>query len=163
MRRRKAADRTKLVYDGNEYKSKFELDIARGLTRAGIHFYYEVSSWHYPYSVTGKVQCEDCGSKRIVKMRKYTPDFFLYSEDSRDLIVLETKGYLQPTDRTIIKHAASYADAEGIDYRILFMRNNSLKLKKTPTYLSWAESIGVKAYVGPTFPSEILEDLGYES
>jgi len=160
MRKRTAAVRKKLTHLGIEYKSGFELAIAKGLDSIDVSFEYEAEAWKYPYVVQGTT-CPKCGSGPAVKMRRYTPDFFITGPKGG--IVLETKGYLQPSDRTIIKHAAAKALELGVDYRILFQRNNTLKLKKSPTYLSWAESIGVKAYVGPTFPAEILQDLGYES
>jgi len=156
----KAERSARLTFNGVLYKSGLKRGIAEGLTGIGVAFQYELEAWKYPYKVPGAVTCQECGSKNIVKLRKYTPDFFITGPKGG--IVLETKGYLQPTDRTIIKHAKLRADELGVDYRILFERDNQTKLKKTPTYLSWAESIGMKAYAGPTFPTEILRDLGYE-
>lgn len=150
-----------LTYNGVTYKSGFEKAIAQGLTENDIRFEYEKQAWRYPYSIKA-ASCSECGSKHVVKIRKYTPDFFMWSEDWSKGIVLETKGRLMTNDRTIITHAAAYAVEHGIDYRLLFQRDAKLPLKKTPTYLAWAESIGVKAYAGPAFPSDILQDLDYE-
>jgi hypothetical protein len=103
------------------YKSGIEGDIAVQLKQAGLPADYE----------PGKLPYMD-------KPHTYTPDFILPNG-----IVIETKGYFVPEDRT--KHLRIKEQYPDLDLRFVFARpeNRINKTSKT-TYGEWATKKGFK-------------------
>jgi hypothetical protein len=123
-----------------KYESKFEERLAAQLQKKGVKFTYESETWKYekkPYNAT----CLDCGSRRVMETRDYTPDFFLPSG-----IVVEAKGKFTSPMRT--KLLAVRESNPDRDLRIVFQRDNPLTSTKKKTYTGWAKQKGFKCAVG---------------
>ena len=116
------------------YRSGLEAKIMRMLIEAGIDAKYEPG--RIPYTVAPKT---------------YTPDFVLPNG-----IVIETKGYFLPADRT--KHLAIKVQHPNIDLRFIFQNPNQ-KLNKTShiTYADWCKKHGF-AYASKRIPTEWLTE-----
>lgn len=101
------------------YRSGLEEKIQKQLAEAKIKVQYEPG--RIPYEATPKT---------------YTPDFVLPNG-----IVIETKGYFLPADRT--KHLAIKAQHPNIDLRFIF-QNPKQRLNKTShtTYEAWCVQHG---------------------
>lgn len=116
------------------YRSGLEAKIMRMLIEAGIDAKYEPG--RIPYTVAPKT---------------YTPDFILPNG-----IVIETKGYFLPADRT--KHLMVKAQHPNIDLRFIFQNPNQ-KLNKTShtTYADWCKKHGF-VYASKRIPTEWLTE-----
>lgn len=115
------------------YRSKYEQEIAKALTKAKIKFEYE------PLAMTYQVT------------RTYTPDFWILKGNARPLVI-EAKGYFTSADRTkTLKIRDKYP---LLDLRLLFQNANvRLSKKSKTTYGQWAERNGIPWAQGPTIPT----------
>lgn len=134
-----------------DFRSNFEFNIARVLATKGIKFEYESKSYEYTKKVYRPV-CLECGSKKVVSTHKYTPDFFLPNG-----IVIETKGKVTPSVRTNLLEIHEAMQEQGVDWRLVFMRDNWLTKKRTKRLSEWAEDNGIKYFVG-RIPDEWLKE-----
>lgn len=134
------------------YMSAFEARVAADLTERGVEFAYE--SVEYPLTVPGTAGhiCMDCGSKRIARATKYTPDFQI---DGGKLVV-ETKGRFTGKDRKV---ALAFVAQYGKNYKLLLMRDNTLSKVSETTYSEWCNKHGIECAVGASVPAEWLEAL----
>lgn len=132
-------------------RSNFERKIAEALDYHGIKYLYEEDEFQY-YKSVRRGQCNACGSTDVDQERWYLADFTFPGTR----IVLEAKGRLVATDRTKMK-LVKEAHPE-LDIRMLFYRDAKLPLKRTPTHLTWAESVGIQAAV-KELPEEWIREL----
>ena len=97
------------------FRSRFELQLAKGLADNKVKFEYESKKFLY-----------------IPKPRTYTPDFYLIESD----IYIEAKGHLDKADR--VKMALVKQQHKDLDIRFVFMnaRNKIYKGSRT-TYADW--------------------------
>jgi hypothetical protein len=97
------------------FRSRFELQLAKGLADNKVKFEYESKKFLY-----------------VPKPRTYTPDFYLVESD----IYIEAKGHLDKADR--VKMALVKQQHKDLDIRFVFMnaRNKIYKGSKT-TYADW--------------------------
>ena len=97
------------------FRSRFELQLAKGLADNKVKFEYESKKFLY-----------------VPKPRTYTPDFYLVESD----IYIEAKGHLDKADR--VKMALVKQQHKNLDIRFVFMnaRNKIYKGSKT-TYADW--------------------------
>ena len=118
----------------DSYRSGLEEKIQTQLAEAKIKAQYE--SGRIPYTVAPKT---------------YTPDFVLPNG-----IVIETKGYFLPADRT--KHLAIKAQYPNIDLRFIF-QNPKQRLNKTSrtTYEAWCIQHGF-IYAAKWIPQTWLDE-----
>ena len=116
------------------YRSGIEEKIQTQLAEAKIKAQYEPG--RIPYTVAPKT---------------YTPDFVLPNG-----IVIETKGYFLPADRT--KHLAIKAQHPNIDLRFVF-QNPKQRLNKTSrtTYEAWCVQHGF-IYAAKWIPQTWLDE-----
>ena len=116
------------------YRSGLEEKIQIQLAEAKIKAQYEPG--RIPYTVAPKT---------------YTPDFILPNG-----IVIETKGYFLPADRT--KHLAIKAQYPNIDLRFIF-QNPKQRLNKTSrtTYEAWCIQHGF-IYAAKWIPQTWLDE-----
>ena len=116
------------------YRSGLEEKIQTQLAEAKIKAQYEPG--RIPYTVAPKT---------------YTPDFILPNG-----IVIETKGYFLPADRT--KHLAIKAQHPNIDLRFVF-QNPKQRLNKTSrtTYEAWCVQHGF-IYAAKWIPQTWLDE-----
>lgn len=116
------------------YRSGLEEKIQTQLAEAKIKAQYEPG--RIPYTVAPKT---------------YTPDFVLPNG-----IVIETKGYFLPADRT--KHLAIKAQYPNIDLRFIF-QNPKQRLNKTSrtTYEAWCIQHGF-IYAAKWIPQTWLDE-----
>ena len=116
------------------YRSGLEEKIQTQLAEAKIKAQYEPG--RIPYTVAPKT---------------YTPDFILPNG-----IVIETKGYFLPADRT--KHLAIKAQYPNIDLRFIF-QNPKQRLNKTSrtTYEAWCIQHGF-IYAAKWIPQTWLDE-----
>ena len=98
-----------------KYRSKFELELARILTRHKVKFEYESKKFLY-----------------IPKPRTYTPDFYIPETN----VLIEAKGHLDKADR--VKMVLVKEQHKDLDIRFVFMnaKNKIYKGSKT-TYADW--------------------------
>lgn len=132
-----------------DFRSNFEFSIARVLKSKGVIFTYESKSYEY-HSAVYKPVCQDCESSNVVSVRSYTPDFFLDNG-----VVVETKGKVTPSVRTNLLEIHKAMKEQGVDWRIVFMRDNWLTKKKVKRLSQWAEDNGILCAVG-RIPDEWL-------
>jgi hypothetical protein len=140
----------KWKFNGVDYKSRLEYDVALDLTERGVKFEYEPRQFSYTVSVT-HAYCVHCGAKPAVLDRSYTPDFYLIDQD----IYIETKGRFTSAERK--KHAALH-EQSGIDLRMLFASDNLLQKKGKKRYTQWCASKGIISAVGHAVPEEWIYD-----
>ena len=116
------------------YRSGLEEKIQRQL--AELHIKAEYEPGRIPYEVAPKT---------------YTPDFVLPNG-----IVIETKGYFLPEDRT--KHLAIQKQHPDIDLRFVF-QNPKQKLNKNShtTYADWCNKYGF-SYASKLIPLDWLNE-----
>ena len=97
------------------FRSRFELQLAKGLADNKVKFEYESKKFLY-----------------VPKPRTYTPDFYLVESD----IYIEAKGHLDKADR--VKMALVKQQHKDLDIRFVFMnaRNKIYKGSRT-TYADW--------------------------
>ena len=135
----------------NDFRSKFEYELAKELEKNKIPFEYEPCQLDYDSPVyQGK--CLDCGSKQVCSPRKYTPDFYLPEQD----IYLEAKGKFVAQNRT--KMLSVIESNPDLDIRMVFMRDNWLTKKKAKRYSDWCEQKGIKYCVGTSIPKGWLNE-----
>ena len=97
------------------FRSRFELQLAKGLADNKVKFEYESKKFLY-----------------VPKPRTYTPDFYLVESG----IYIEAKGHLDKADR--VKMALVKQQHKDLDIRFVFMnaRNKIYKGSRT-TYADW--------------------------
>ena len=130
----------KHTYYGTEYRSKFEVSVAKSLRKRKMKFSYESVS--YPYRERLKqAKCANCGCSESYTNHWYTPDFFLDNG-----IIVEAKGLFTTGNRkTMLAVQEQHLD---LDLRLLFMRNNKIHRKSKMRYVDWAENNGFICAVG---------------
>ena len=108
----------------NDYKSKFEKNVAAALKKAKISFGYETKKFEFV---------------QPAKPRKYTPDFELLKTG----VFVETKGKLTAEERHKLEWVA--AQNPHLSLVILFMRSrNSIRKGSKTTYSDWATKAGFR-------------------
>lgn len=110
-------------WNGNKFRSEFELNFAKELEEQGVKWEYEPDKFEwYP------------------EPRYYTPDFKITRPDG-SVFYIETKGFFTASARTKMERV--HAIHPDVDIRYLFMRASnklSAKAKKRPTtYAMWCE------------------------
>jgi hypothetical protein len=115
----------------NGYRSGLEEKVAAYLEAKGIKFQYESLVLTYAKGVR-KGLCEQCGSRKVVKIATYTPDFVLDNG-----IIIEVKGRLTSTDRT--KLLAVMRSNPERKLRLYFGSDNKLQKTSDKRYSDWAK------------------------
>jgi len=119
----------------SEFRSNFELNLAKTLAKKSVPYEYESTRLTY-----------------VPKPRTYTPDFYLPDQK----IFIEAKGYFDKGDRVkmqLIKE--QYPDH---DIRILFLNSkNKIYRGSKTTYGMWADKHGFEWAEG-SIPEEWLKD-----
>jgi hypothetical protein len=132
-------------FDGHEFRSKFELGIAKQLKEAGIKYDYEKESFEYFTKVRGGI-CEDCDGTHTIQRHWYTPDFFLPNG-----LLIEAKGHFTASNRATLKAVRDSHDS--IDLRLLFQSDNKISRNSGTRCSEWCEQHGFD-YAIRTIPEE---------
>lgn len=103
----------------NNYKSGFEVTVARQLKNRGMVFSYEKEA--YEYSMT----------------KHYVPDFFLSNG-----VIIETKGKFTSEDRR--KHLCLKEQYPELDIHFVLMRDNYIRKGSRTRYSDWLTKHGFK-------------------
>jgi len=120
------------------FRSEFERSVAASLSDRSRAYQYEATRLTYEVE------------------RTYTPDFRLRKMKESGYILVETKGYLKPTDRT--KLLAVRRCNPLVDLRLVFQRaSNKLNARSKMTYGEWATKHGFKWAEG-TVPDAWLDE-----
>lgn len=127
------------VYKGQQYRSGFEVKVAKQLDELGVKFTYESRRIYYTLPVH-KGACAECDSNKVVSNHFYTPDFLLENG-----IVLEAKGKLDSKHRRILKAIKDQHPEE--DLRLIFMLDNKISRGSKTRYTAWAASSGIPSCV----------------
>ncbi len=130
-----------LKYKGTEYKSGWEVTIAKQMHKMGLEHRYEPMKMLYQVPSFKK---------------RYTPDFSIGGMP----FILETKGKFTAEMRA--KHLLLKEQHPHIEVRFLFMRDNKIHKKSPNRYSDWCEKNGF-AYAVGAFPREWLEELEVEN
>lgn len=130
----------------NMYRSGFEGMVAEDLRNRGIPFDYETEELEYVSTVRGGC-CTECGSKKVGKRRKYTPDFVLKD----GTLFVETKGRFPSTDRSKMRDVKKAHPDK--DIRLLFQRTSKAEMAKLQV---WADKFGFVCAFGASIPEEWL-------
>jgi len=126
----------------NEYASKFEARVAKGLEEAGVPFEYEAYSYEYDEPLRkNRARCADCDSTNLLRTGWYTPDFFLQNG-----IIIEAKGRFTAADRR--KMQSVKADHPNLDLVMLFMRDNKIHRNSKTYYSDWCMENGFDFAIG---------------
>ena len=138
----------RLEYEGVEYKSGFEVAVARALTERSCPFEYESIRVDYWLEIP-RGYCAKCLARSPRINRVYTPDFVLPSG-----VIIEAKGKFSAADRK--KHAAIKEQHPDLDLRLLFSHNNWVTRKHKQRYSDWCARKDIKFHVGLNIPKEWL-------
>lgn len=114
------------------FRSTFEETIATQLDELGIYWEFEEVTIAYLEPVSNAI-CIDCGSKQVVKDRKYLTDFYLPDYD----MYIEPKGKLDVAGRK--KFQAIKRQYPDLDLRFVFQYDNWLTKKHGARYSQWAK------------------------
>jgi predicted nuclease of restriction endonuclease-like RecB superfamily len=131
-------------------RSKYESSIQTNLEKRKVSFGYETEQLEYDDTVRGGFCCE-CGSRKVAKKHKYTPDFVITRKDGTKLYV-EAKGYFKSTDRS--KMRAVLKSNPDLDIRMMFMSNG--KIDEDTRYSDWCEKYGMQYVIGKEVPNQWL-------
>ncbi len=124
-------------------RSKFEAKVARSLKKGGAKFTYEKEVWEYETTPSLKqIRCGECGSKDILVVKHYTPDFFLGNG-----VVIEAKGRWSAANRRV---ALCFPEV-----KLLFMRNNTLSKRSKTKYSDFCDKNGLDYHV--SYDGEVPE------
>ena len=119
----------------SEFRSNFELNMARSLARKSVPYEYESTRLTY-----------------VPKPRTYTPDFYLPDQK----IFIEAKGYFDKGDR--VKMQLVKEQYPDHDIRIVFLNSkNKIYRGSKTTYGMWADKHGFEWAEGAV-PEEWLKD-----
>ena len=135
-------------YDGNIFKSKFEMGLAKQLKEAGIKYEYERESYEYFTKVTNG-SCDDCSGTHVSQRRGYTPDFFLPNG-----VVLEAKGHFTASNRVTLK--AIRKAHPTLDIRLVFQADNCISRSSKTRNSDWCEQFEFK-WALRTVPGEWMK------
>jgi len=130
-------------------RSGFEHAIAKDLDARGIKYEYEPNTFVYEFPLRAS-KCSECGSKRVSRSSRYTPDFNCTPGG-----YIEAKGRLTSANRTRLAAYAKSVDLQGKGnppIRILFASDNWLTKKHLARYSDWARKEGFEYSVGKTIP-----------
>lgn len=130
-----------LLYRGVEYRSQFEVDVAKELFRkkrkkGGIDFDFGYELDVIPY----------------VLERNYNPDFKIV-KDNGETLYIEVKGYFDREDRG--KMLAVKTQHPDLRICLLFLRNNKIDKRSKMTYADWANKNGFE-YAVAEIPDDWL-------
>jgi len=118
----------------HNFRSDYELTVAKKLAEAGIKYEYETQKFTYQ-----------------PKPKIYTPDFYLPEQD----IHIECKGFFKPADRQ--KMLLVIKDNPFLDIRMVFLRaSNKLNRSSKTTYGAWCDKHGI-LWADGMIPLEWLE------
>ena len=135
--------------DIRPYKSRYEFNQAVRLEKNGINFEYEPMQFNWVQPLINGV-CTRCDSEDVVKLRKYTPDFWF----PKSKIFVETKGKFTPENRTAMAEICKQSPHE---IRMVFMTDNWLTKKHGMRYSRWCELNGIECAIG-SIPLEWVEN-----
>ncbi len=133
----------------HHYRSGFEARIGQDLDQRGIMYGFESEVLQYVSPVRGG-QCTECGSKKIGKLRSYTPDFVI-SRGANSTLYVEAKGRLPSTDRSKMRDVKKAHPA--LDIRFLFQKRSKAEMNKLA---AWATKFGFVCAFGDEVPEEWL-------
>ena len=137
--------RRKQHHCGNvEVKSGLEAKIGNWLTKRGVDWCYEKSSFPWEERLP-RAYCKECDTKICYVARSYTPDFFLNNG-----VIFEVKGRFTSKDRKIA--AAMKEQHPALDIRMVFDKNDWLNKAHKNRYGDWCDSKGILWCAG--FPPE---------
>lgn len=135
-----------------DMRSRLEQETAAKLDELGVEWEYEKYVLEYRKPIRMSV-CGDCGSKAVLAIRNYTPDFWLPKYNC----FLEVKGKFGQVDRMKMRQVVQQYPEE--DIRMVFSRNNLIgrKAKTNTRYIDYAEQYGMKAVVLGNMSKEWLQ------
>jgi Phage endonuclease I len=147
VRPRYTKTRKQAVKDG--FRSGFEAAIAKDLEDRGIKYEYEKHVIKYNRTLRGG-SCGACGSKAVVRVSRYTPDYYL----PEYRLWVEAKGRWTSSDRTkLVAFVSQYPEHK---FRVLLQRDNKINKGSGTTYSQWAAKHGITAAVGKSVPQAWL-------
>lgn len=133
----KRSDRRWRDEHGEEWDSRFESVIYDIAKESGIKIRRCTSADTIPYYHTLRgTSCQDCGSIRVGKEHRYTPDFFVYTGDTaggKDGYYLEAKGYLRAPKRSLLR--SLFATRPIVDIR--FLLQSDFKVTSKLRFAGW--------------------------
>ena len=130
-------------------RSGYEYQVRDNLHDRHIDFEYEAEVLEYTSRVRGGC-CEVCGSKKVGKDRKYTPDFIITRADYSKLYV-EAKGRFLSTDRSKMRDVQrAHPDK---DIRMLFQKRAKSQM---PALIKWCDKYGFDYAFGTEVPDAWL-------
>lgn len=141
---------------GRVVRSRLEAKVLDALDADGVDYQYEPRTVRWSERIVG-AKCDECGSKRVSKSRRYLPDIILGNG-----IVLEVKGRFTTRDRKLIMGVRE--TNPEMDIRMVFDRDNKLSAGATSRYSEWCAKRDIKCcFKGSVPPHWIKEDGKKES
>lgn len=119
-------------------RSGFERSLMERLDAKGITYGYETTT--YPIVLEQAGYCRDCGSRRVSRNSRYTPDFFF------PVWVVEAKGKFTGRDRKRVLALAS--SRPDMRFAMVFQRDNKLSKSSNTRYTKWCLDKGIPCSVG---------------
>ena len=133
----------------NHYRSGYESMIGQDLDERGIEYGFEASTIEYHSRVRGG-SCASCGSKHVVKARKYKVDFTIPRVDGT-VLYIEAKGRFPSTDRSKMRDVRK--SNPTLDIRLLFQKRSKAQ---TVAVQTWCDKFGFTCAFGHHIPQEWL-------
>ena len=130
-----------------QWRSGYERRLREHLDRAEVLYDYEKHVFPITLDVPGHY-CDECRSRKIRRVTRYTPDFFIRSTE----LFVEAKGKFDARARKLaLAFTAQYPDKR---YAMIFQRDNWLSSKKTQRYSDWCKKHEILYAVGNKIPEE---------
>jgi len=118
----------------SDFRSGLEYEVAKQLEDAGVTYEYEQTK---------------------IKYQK-KPSTYLFDFELPNGIIVETKGYFKPADRS--KHLLIKQQHPELDIRFVFSNSqNPLNKKSSTTYADWCERHGFK-YADKYIPKDWIDE-----
>jgi hypothetical protein len=133
-----------------DFASGYEFRVWTDIKKRGVRVEYEPLTFEYERRASGG-RCKDCGSRNIIKVARYTPDFRL-----NGYFLVETKGKYDASARSRMDDFVR--SRPDIPVAMLFGADNWTTRTKTERYSGWCTKRGITFAVGDRIPESWIKN-----
>lgn len=157
----KRSDKRFIAEDGVVWASKFEYNVYDGFKQClgdSVRPTIKGSGDSFSYATTKRgASCLECGSKRIIQHRTYTPDLRVLT--GRQDYWVEAKGYFDQSKRAAFRGFRTWPETRDVVVRFVLERDNraTKKLTLLEYFSRYFKGVDVVVWNGPeSIPKEWL-------